>query len=278
MFTRSRKSLVPILLRAAALLPLTLVVLVLLGGTALARGRVQWGKTTIDERDGRWLLELKVFLPAAPHVAHVPMKFEFQPYTYYERAMVDGDKIVERAVPLEHQQSLVETVDVGFMEPSTGNILNRTKFSFKVTRSHGFNAGEYQVTVRDIDGNRIGGTTKVTFEGENEIIDRRSMVFGGDPDKKKKKKQEEAEEEGDKDAEGEAEAGEKAEKETEATEENDDETEAAGPPAIEQKPGGCGCRTGRATPEGGGAAALLLLGALVGRRRLARTEAQKSAA
>ena len=115
------------------------------------------------------------------------MKFEFQPVAYYERAMLDGDKLVERTVPLQHQQSLIETVDVGFLDPGTAKVQSRTKFSFKVTRAHDYAAGEYKVTIFDVRNNRkIGAPTRIKLLGENEVIDRRSITFSGKKKEKKK--------------------------------------------------------------------------------------------
>ena len=73
----------------------------------------------------------------------------------------------------------------------TGVDVKRTKFVFRVTRAHGYEAGEYQVTIRDgRSGDMIGAPARLIFQGENEIIDRRAMVFAGS-DKKKKKSAEE---------------------------------------------------------------------------------------
>jgi len=97
-------------------------------------------------------------------------------------------------VPLEGRQPLIESVDVGFLDAGTSKIESRTKFSFKVKRDLGYDAGEYKVTVRDTRNGQIVGTaTNITFDGENEIIDRRSIVFQGD---NKKKKKEEKKDEG----------------------------------------------------------------------------------
>jgi MYXO-CTERM domain-containing protein len=235
------------------------LVLLLTAGSALAAGRVEWKTKSFKERsDKAWMLELKIFLPRAPDVAYVPMKFEFEPLVYFERALVDGTEgPVERKVPLEGRQPLIESVDIGFLDAGTSKIESRTKFTFKVKRDLGYDAGEYKVTVRDTRNGQIVGTaTNITFDGQNEIIDRRSIVFqGGDKDKKKK----EAKKEGD---------GEKAEGD-EKTEEGGGEEKAAsddtapgssddsassegggdeGPPPIQEKPGGCGCRVPGSAP------------------------------
>lgn len=234
------------------LLVATLCALCLLLGASVASavGRVEWKSKTVKERTTKsWRLELKIYLPRAPDVAHVPMKFEFEPIAYYERAMVDGDKLIERTVPLENRQSMIESVDVGFMDPASGKIQTRTKFSFKVTRAHGYEAGEYKVTIRDSrSGAKIGTPTRLKFEGENEIIDRRSIVFSGE--KKKKKKEPEAEESStsestasDSDSPSESDDEGMADDEGMTEDEGMADEGADGPPPIEEKPGGCGCRT-----------------------------------
>jgi MYXO-CTERM domain-containing protein len=168
-------------------------------------------------------------------------------------------------VPLEGRQPLIESVDVGFLDAGTSKIESRTKFSFKVKRDLGYDAGEYKVTVRDTRNGQIVGTaTNITFDGENEIIDRRSIVFQGD---NKKKKKEEKKDEGADKAGGEEkkdEGGEKAAGEGESSEssgEGEGSSEGGGdegPPPIEEKPGGCGCRV----PGASGASNLSLVAAL----------------
>lgn len=234
-------------LRHFALLASTALTLLCVSSPAWAAGRVEWKSTTVEERTSTksWHLEIKIFLPSPPDVAHVPMKFEFQPIAYYDRSMLDGDKLVEQRLPLEHRQSLIESVDVGFMDPGTGQTQSRTKFSFKVTRAHGYEAGEYKVTIRDTrTGQTVGTPTTLKFQGENEIIDRRTMVFTGK--KKAKDKEKEPEKAAEAPAEEEAPAAEEdsgiadsAEDEPLASEDDGD-----APPPVEGKPGACGCHHG----------------------------------
>ena len=259
----------------------------LVAAVAGAAGRVQWKSTKLKETSGKaWNVECAIFLPRKPDVAHLPMKFEFEPLSYFERAMVDGKEgVVERTVPLQGRQSLIESVDVGFMDPGTGQIQTRTKFVFKVTRAHGYEAGEYKVTIRDgTNGNMIGTPTTLTFNGENEVIDRRAIVFTGE---KKKKKPDEGKGEGDK---GEADKGGEKKDDGSGAAEGDspkestggDETAAASdddgepspgdaPDEVNGKPGGCGCRVPGSSPAGGTAAlgVLALFSALALRRRRA---------
>ncbi len=157
---------------------------------AAAAGRVVWKQTTIKEHTKKeaWYLDLEIYLPRAPDVGQKSMKFEFTQTSEFERSLVDGrEDPQERTVPLSNQQALIESQLVGFMDPGSGKIMNRTRFSFKVTRAHGYRAGQYQVKIKDGDsGNLIGVPTTLTFKGENPVVDRRSIVFTGSDRKKKK--------------------------------------------------------------------------------------------
>lgn len=201
---------------------------------AFAAGRVVWKETTIKERtkNEAWHLEMEIHLAKAPDIAHKGMKFEFTQTAAFERELVDGKEGPQtRTVPLTNQQSLIESVTVGFMDPGSGVTMNRTRFSFKVTRAHGYNAGTWSVKIRDTDtGAQIGHVQTLTFQGENEIVDRRSIVFHG----KEKDKNEEKKEE--------APPSEETSSEPAPEDQYMGEPEDPGqtPPSIEEKPGG-GC-------------------------------------
>ena len=262
--------------RRSLLVLCQLLVLLLCTSSAWAAGRTEWKSKTAKERDDKsWRLEVAIYLPRAPDVAHVSMKFEFQPVAYYARDMTDGDKLVEHTVPLTDRQSLIESVDVGFMDSGSGKIESRTKFSFKVTRAHGYEAGEYKVTIKDTrNGQTVGAPTTLKFEGENEIVDRRAMVFAS-----KDKKKDEAKGDGDKPADeakkdegGEGE-GAKSEEPAPGSEDStpaDEGPGAEGPPPIEEKPGGCGCKVAGDSRHSNLALGLALLGlaGLFGRRKV----------
>ena len=266
--------------RSFVLVLCQLAVVLLCTGSAFAAGRIEWKSTAVKERDDKsWRLEVAIFMPKAPDVPHVPMKFEFQPVAYYARDMTDGDKLVEHTVPLTDRQSLIESVDVGFLDSGSGKIEARTRFSFKVTRAHGYEAGEYKVTIRDTRNGQVVGTAQtLKFQGENETIDRRAMVFAS-KDKKKEDKKEGGDSGGDKpkdDSEGakkdapaddapKADAS-GAEDDKAASEPKDDNA----PPPVEGKPGGCGCKAaGGPTSNLAGALALLGVVAFATRRRRA---------
>jgi len=211
--------------------------MLLLAGTASA-DRVQWKSTRVDEDDGSWQIELTIYLNQPPTVAHMPLRFSFTPTMVYERSLVDGkdDPVLNRQ-PLANQQPLVESVDVGFLDPGQGKIQNRTRFSFRITRDLGFQAGEYDVEMKwTRNGKRLGGKTRLVLEGENKVVDRRSMVFEGKKKKRKKEPEDyQVQEKGPSPEEDEFWAG-------GPTESASDEEELPPPQSLRDKPGACGCR------------------------------------
>jgi MYXO-CTERM domain-containing protein len=265
--------------RLLALLVSMLSVL-LLSSAAFAAGRVEWKTKVFKERsDKSWMLELAMYLPRAPDVAYVPMKFEFELVTYYERALIDGhDGPVDTKTPMNGRQPLIETVDVGFMDAGTSKIEKRTRFSFKVKRDLGYEAGEYKVTIRDTrNGQQVGTPTTITFDGQNDVIDRRSIVFQGDTKKKKDKKEEPKADgdDGDKKEESKSDSSdegaskdEAAKDEGSSSEEGSDNAGGDDPPPVEKK--GCSVQGGPVGADGGvSLLGLALAGLLVARRRRA---------
>lgn len=241
------------------------LVLTLFAESAAAANRVVWKQTKIKEADKSWKVALEVHLDRAPDVAHMPVRFSFTAKSYFERALVDGRKDpVTRQIPLEHQQPIIESVDIGFLDPGTGKTAKRTRFSFHVTRDRGFEAGTYEVKVTDARTDRdLGGKATLTLEGDNEVIDRRSMVF----DDKPKPKKDDA-----------PKAEKPAEKELNPDDpefwaggpkEPEEKQSALPPPAHMQERPGCGCRVGEESPSGAAAPWVLVALALGlwGRRR-----------
>jgi hypothetical protein len=223
---------------------MTLVSLLLVAGAAGAAGRVEWKNKNLKESDGHsWTIEVAFYLNKAPDVATMPMRFSFMPAVYYERSLLDGKEGPQlRQVPLVGKPPLVESVDVGFMDPGNGSIQKRTKFSFKVTRGHGYEAGEYDVTIKDGRSDQaLGAATRVIFQGDNEVIDRRAMVFSGEKKKDKAKEGEDKAEGG---------GGESESKGSKKLDESDPAFWEGGPkkktPAEEEyevdQKRGCGCR------------------------------------
>jgi MYXO-CTERM domain-containing protein len=244
---------------------------VLSAGSAHA-DRIAWKKTTIKESNSSWNLECDFYLNKPPSVAHVPMLFKFEKDVRYERELVDGreEPQVRKAV-LENEQPLIESVEVGFLD-SSGKTQSRTRFSFKLTRDREFFAGEFRVSVTDKStGRKIGTEQRIILQGDNEVVDRRSMVFDTKKADEKAKANREAkakaaEEEDAYDASKDPEkddywAGGPAEPEK--------SDEPLPPPAhMRENPGACGCRVVGAAGQGGELHWLALgLGALVLTRR-----------
>lgn len=240
--------------------------LVLLAFDAAASGRAVWKKTRVKESNESWRLDLEFHMQRTPDIAIVPMRFEFTPDVYYERTLVDGrdDPVVTRQ-PLQDRQPLVETVDANFMDPGTAQIQKRTRFTFKLTRDRGFEAGEYKVTIEDKrNGRKLSRNVRLVLDGENPVVDRRSISF--DPSKKKKKKeptpeeQAEMEDPPDPDSEEFWEGG--------PLEEDNPDGESLPPPAhMQERP--CACRVPGQESNGYSWVVLLfaLGGALLVRRR-----------
>lgn len=234
----------------------------LFGAPAAAANRVVWKQTKLKEQDKSWKVAIEVHLDRAPDVALMPVRFSFTPISYFERALVDGKKeAVTREVPLANQQPIVESVDVGFLDPGTGKAAKRTRFSFVVTRERGFEAGVYEVVVTDARSDReFGGKTTLTLEGENEVIDRRSMVFDDKPKPKK---------------DAEAKAAKPEEKELTPDDpgywaggpkEPEEKKAPLPPPAHMQERPGCGCRLESSTSTAPGWAFVALAASLCARR------------
>jgi hypothetical protein len=206
---------------------------------AYAAGTVKWKSTTIEERtkNESWNLEMEIHLAQIPDIAHQAMKFEFTQISEYERSLVDGrEDPQERTVPLSNQEALIESVTVGFMDPGSGKVQKRTRFSFKVTRAHGYKAGQWKVKIRSTEtGQQIGSEATLTFKGENPVVDRRSISFEGKPKAKKEEKEEPTES-----------PSEDPSQSSDSSSDGDGEDfgpaedEGQTPPSVDERPGG-GC-------------------------------------
>jgi MYXO-CTERM domain-containing protein len=161
--------------------------LVVLPRAASAAGSITYSKKSIDEVNGGWKISMTIIYGGKPSTPHVPMRFSFTPILLTERYLDDahGEKPQIRKIPLSGQVPLVESQDVDFSDPR-GKIWDRTKFDFVVSRPHNFSAGEYSVSVKRADGQSLGTTQTLVFNGENPIIDRRSITFVSSDTGKKK--------------------------------------------------------------------------------------------
>lgn len=148
-------------------------------------GQVKLARTTVQENSNAWRVMMTLQLANAPSIAHPTFRFSFQPVVMYDRSLIDGDKIVVNRTPVQNQQPIVESMEVDFSDAS-GKIWKGTRFDFSLTRQRGYFAGEYKLTVRSASGDTIGQPINLTLEGDNPVVDRRTMDFGakkkpGDP-------------------------------------------------------------------------------------------------
>ena len=206
---------------------------------ARAGGSVTITDASPKEDEGKWKLKMTVNYGSVPPTAHIPMNFEFTPTVLYERSLTDQSPKTPVLIkkPLQSQPAINESMDVGFSDAS-GKLFNITKFDFVIRRDHGFEAGEYNLVItRTSDGAKMGSSMKITLQGDNEIVDRRAMVFSGE--KKDPKKADAADPKKDETPSGDtgnAGAGGPGEGEV------GDVPPVETPPAAPPKQGGCGCR------------------------------------
>jgi MYXO-CTERM domain-containing protein len=233
---------------------------------ALAAGTVTLASREPTEDDGKWKLKMTIDYGGIPQLPHVPMIFTFTPMVLYERALTDKspEKPVLNRMPLVNQQTINESMDVGFSD-GTGKIFKITKFDFIIRRDHGFEAGEYDLKIkREDDGVQMGQVIRLILKGDNPVVDRRAIVFAGEKKPKKvegDKKEEKSDEKKDEPAAAAEKKGEDGEAKT-----GDDV------PKVPPKQGGCGCEVVGSGHEG--ALAMVLATALAlgtARRRRRRT-------
>jgi hypothetical protein len=174
-------------LRALAVAFAALFAVVLVATQARAAGSFKLKTPTVSEVSGSWHLFVKLELPRPPATAHQPMKFLFTKEAVFERDLVDGhgDTPVTNQMVLQNQTPNVESLDVDFADGS-GKIFRGTNFDFSLSRDRGYEAGIYNVQVRTSDGINIGSGVRLTLNGDNPVVDRRSITFNAkDPSVKK---------------------------------------------------------------------------------------------
>jgi hypothetical protein len=164
----------------------TLLAVVVFATAAHAAGSFKLKTTTAGEVGGSWHLFVKLELGRPPITAHVPMKFLFTKEAVFERDLVDGhgDTPVTNQMVLTNQTPNVESLDVDFADAS-GKIFKGTNFDFSLARDRGYEAGIYKVEVRTTDGVNIGSAQRLTLNGDNPVVDRRSITFNASPKSKK---------------------------------------------------------------------------------------------
>lgn len=203
---------------------------------ARAGGTVTVTDASPKEDEGKWKLKMTMNFGGVPPTAHIPMNFEFTPTVLYERSLTDASPKTPVLIkkPLQSQPAINESMDVGFSDAS-GKLFSITKFDFVIRRDHGFEAGEYNLVItRTSDGAKMGSGIRITLQGDNEIVDRRAMVFSGE---KKEPKKADA---GDAKKDDPAPSGDATPPPGEG--ETGDVPPVETPPATPPKQGGCGCR------------------------------------
>ncbi|MBI4699971.1 MAG: hypothetical protein HY744_02200 [Deltaproteobacteria bacterium] len=243
--------------------------LLCLAAPAWAIGSIDVKETRVKEMSGgRWRLKVTIDYGSVPHFGHVSMIFNFKPKVLFERYVDDGSpetpKVEKKDVTGQPDINL--PMDVDFAD-ATGQVFRKTRFDFPLGRSSDFFAGEYDMTVKIEGGKQVGRTMRIVLEGENDVQDRRSIIFHGSPPPKPKPKPKE-EPGADAGAEPGSAEGEAATEEPEAPVGE----EPAGPPEVPPRQGGCGCRVGAPAPTWPGLLALAAaaaLGAAGARRRRA---------
>ena len=210
---------------------------------AAAVGTFKLKSTEATEVSGAWHIYVTIELPKAPLTAHQTMKFNFTKTMAYERALVDGhnEPVLNRQA-LQNQTPTVESQDVDFADPS-GKIFKGTRFDFGLTRTRGYEAGEYKVEVKTADGVSVGSSTNLILKGDNPVVDRRAIAFNAKDSSVKK-------------VEGHDAGVKKDDDNTPAANNNMGEVAPTGTAApfipkegfektseeeIKQRPGGCGC-------------------------------------
>jgi MYXO-CTERM domain-containing protein len=167
-------------LRLFRLWPVVLACLALLttfAGDASAAGTFKLKSTEATEVSGAWHLYVTIELPKPPLTAHQSLKFLFTKTMAYERALIDGhsEPVLNRQA-LQNQTPSVESLDVDFADPS-GKIFKGTRFDFGLTRTRGYEAGEYKIEVKTSDGTSIGSPQNLILKGDNPVVDRRAIAF-----------------------------------------------------------------------------------------------------
>jgi hypothetical protein len=144
---------------------------------ASAAGTFKLKSSEATEVSGAWHIYVTIELPKPPLTAHQSMKFLFTKTMAYERALIDGhnEPVLNRQA-LQNQTPSVESLDVDFADPS-GKIFKGTRFDFGLTRTRGYEAGEYKVEVKTADGVTVGSPTNLILKGDNPVVDRRAIAF-----------------------------------------------------------------------------------------------------
>jgi MYXO-CTERM domain-containing protein len=161
------------------------LVLLTITASAWAGGSFTIKTTSVAESSGEWHIKVRIDLPRAPGMMHIPMRFTFSKEAVDERAIMSkGADPVHHRMVLDTPPKQIQSLDVDFADAS-GKVFKSTYYEFDLQRANGyFEAAEYLVSLAGPDGD-VGGTQKLTLTGDNPPVYRGSMDFGGDTGKKK---------------------------------------------------------------------------------------------
>jgi len=162
------------------------LVLVFVRDASAGVGSFKLKSTDASEVSGAWHIYVTIELPKPPLTAHQSMKFLFTKTVAYKRFLIDGhaDPVLNRQA-VQNPTPSVESLDVDFANPS-GKIYKGTRFDFGLTRTRGYEAGEYKVEVKTSDGTSLGAAQNLILKGDNPVDDRRAVAFNAkDPGVKK---------------------------------------------------------------------------------------------
>jgi hypothetical protein len=135
-------------------------------------------QSLIETDDGVWLVTLVVVARPPPSDGDVPLRFEWLPVVYVERALVEGDRIAERRVDVSKREPLIEVLTANFIDATTGRTTERVFMPLQLSRNRGFEAGEYRLRLKSqLTGDTVL-ETHVELQGENPLVDRRPGAFG----------------------------------------------------------------------------------------------------
>lgn len=159
-----------------------------ISGTALAGGNFGIKTTSVAESSGEWHIKVRIDLPRAPSMMHIPMRFTFSKEAVDERAiMQQGADPVHHRMVLDTPPKQIQSMDVDFADAS-GKVFKSTYFEFDLQRANGyFEAGEYLVSLTGPDGD-VGSAQKLTLTGDNPPVYRGAMDFASGSGPKKNKK------------------------------------------------------------------------------------------
>ncbi len=130
----------------------------------------------IENAQNSWPGAMRIRLDPPANPPEMFLRFEFVQVSETERDLIDGDQLISRRIPIEQVQPLVESLVVSFVDPATQRVLPDTTVNLALPRAHGFSAGEYRVTVRNANAQPLGSSVTLRFEGNNPVVDRRSMA------------------------------------------------------------------------------------------------------